>query len=538
MKKISLRFKLTAIFVSLLAFTLTLVYFLNSQFLDDFYYQNKTQNMVESYQIVGNMIADGSYSNEEIELEMTKIRDKYNIAMLYVDASNLESAKTSDQYHMATLYFGMNRLELVGNYASKAEKDNMVNKLKLYLFTSVLNDMEMYLQSESSENNVVYRDENVEIWETKETMTQSTHLESWGFFEDQTVYIMSTPLESIQESVSIANRMLLMVGSAVLFLAVLILFVITRQVTKPILDLAEISEKMSHLDFQKRYTGKEGDEVGILGNSINIMADRLQETIEELQEANEQLKKDIQEKVEIDEVRKEFLSNVSHELKTPIALIQGYAEGLQESVNDSPESRDFYCEVIMDEADKMNKMVRKLLTLNHLEFGQDVLDLTEFDIVALIQSVLGANAITLKQKEAQVHVEMPEFAVVVGDEFKIEEVVTNYLSNALNHLDYEREIEVCVTEIEDKIRVSIYNSGNPIPKEDLSKIWDKFYKVDKAHTREYGGSGIGLSIVKAIMESQGEAYGVRNCKNGVEFWFELSKVKTDEFQNGSKVDIP
>ena len=172
MKKISLRFKLTAIFVSLLAFTLTLVYFLNSQFLDDFYYQNKTQNMVESYQIVGNMIADGSYSNEEIELEMTKIRDKYNIAMLYVDASNLESAKTSDQYHMATLYFGMNRLELVGNYASKAEKDNMVNKLKLYLFTSVLNDMEMYLQSESSENNVVYRDENVEIWETKETMTQ------------------------------------------------------------------------------------------------------------------------------------------------------------------------------------------------------------------------------------------------------------------------------------------------------------------------------------------------------------------------------
>ncbi|MBQ7432634.1 MAG: HAMP domain-containing histidine kinase [Lachnospiraceae bacterium] len=504
MKKISLRLKLTVIFISLLAVTLALVYFLNSQFLDDFYYQNKTQSMVESYQTIQNMIVEGNYSSDEIELEMTKIRDKYNIAMLYLDADNLE---------------------LVGNYASRVEEKSMTQKLWQYMLGSAADDVTIYSQPNDFENQVVYNDEQIQILETKEAMTQNTYLESWGLFDEKIVYVMSTPLESIQESVSIANRLLLMVGSAVLLLAVIILLVITRQVTKPILDLAEISEKMSHLDFQKRYTGKERDEIGILGNSINTMADRLQETIEELQEANEQLKRDIQEKVEIDEVRKEFLSNVSHELKTPIALIQGYAEGLQESVNDSPESRDFYCEVIMDEADKMNKMVRKLLTLNHLEFGKDVLDLTEFDIVALVQSVLGANAITLKQKEAQVHVNMPEFAVVVGDEFKIEEVVTNYLSNALNHLDYEREIEVSVTETEDKVRVSVYNSGNPIPEEDLSKIWDKFYKVDKAHTREYGGSGIGLSIVKAIMESQGEAYGVENCKNGVEFWFELSKVE-------------
>lgn len=523
MKKISLRFKLAAIFVSLLALTLGLVFFLNSQFLDDFYYQNKTKSMVESYQVIQEMIRDGGYSQREIELEMTKIRDKYNIAMLYLDASDLEAIQVRDPYNMIRVYLNMDRLPLIGNYASKAEKDSMVNKMKVYL-VSVLNDMDVTVRPDLLEHEVVYRDEQIQIWETKETVTQNLHLESWGIFDDRMVYIMSTPLESIQESVSVANRMLLMVGSAVLLLAVLLLFVITRQVTKPILDLAEISEKMSHLEFQKRYTGRERDEIGILGNSINTMADRLQETIEELQEANEQLKKDIQEKIEIDELRKEFLSNVSHELKTPIALIQGYAEGLLESVNDSSESREFYCEVIMDEADKMNKMVRKLLTLNHLEFGQDVLDLTEFDAVALVQSVLGANAITLKQKEAKVQVELPEFAAVIGDEFKVEEVFTNYLSNALHHLEGKREIRIVIANRDTKVRVSVYNSGQPIPEEELEKIWDKFYKVDKARTREYGGSGIGLSIVKAIMDSLGEAYGVQNCKDGVEFWFELQKV--------------
>ena len=284
---------------------------------------------------------------------------------------------------------------------------------------------------------------------------------------------------------------------------------------------------MSHLDFQKRYNGKEQDEIGILGNSINTMADRLQMTIEELQNANEQLKQDIQEKVEIDEMRKEFLSNVSHELKTPIALIQGYAEGLQEAVNDNPESRDFYCEVIIDEADKMNKMVRKLLTLNHLEFGQDVLDMTEFDMVSLVQSVIDANAITMKQKEARLILNLPKLAVVTGDEFKTEEVITNFLSNALNHLSYDKMIEVAVIELNDKIRVSIYNTGDPIPEEDIGKIWEKFYKVDKARTRAYGGSGIGLSIVKAIMESMGEKYGVWNRPGGVEFWFELSKAEIE-----------
>jgi signal transduction histidine kinase len=220
-------------------------------------------------------------------------------------------------------------------------------------------------------------------------------------------------------------------------------------------------------------------------------------------------------------MRKEFLSNVTHELKTPIALIQGYAEGLKDNISEDAESREFYCDVIMDEASKMNKMVKKLLTLNQLEFGNDMVEIERFDIVALIRSVLENSDILLKQKEIRVQFDHAETVDVWADEYMMEEVVTNYLTNAIHHAENEKVIDIRVLREGDRVRVSVFNTGAPIPQEDIEKIWIKFYKVDKARTREYGGNGIGLSIVKAIMESHNKPYGVINHSNGVEFWFEL-----------------
>ena len=237
--------------------------------------------------------------------------------------------------------------------------------------------------------------------------------------------------------------------------------------------------------------------------------------------ANNELLKDIEKKDKIDEMRKEFLSNVSHELKTPIALIQGYAEGLKEGINSDEESREFYCDVIMDEANKMNIMVKKLLTLNQLEFGNDVVNMERFDIVALIKNYIASSDILLKQKEISVRMEDYESVYAWGDEFKVEEVFMNYFSNAINYAMGDKIIDVKIQRIEQKIRVSVFNTGNPIPQESIEHLWEKFYKVDQARTREYGGSGIGLSIVKAIMESMNQEYGVTNYENGVEFWFVL-----------------
>jgi signal transduction histidine kinase len=220
-------------------------------------------------------------------------------------------------------------------------------------------------------------------------------------------------------------------------------------------------------------------------------------------------------------MRKEFLSNVSHELKTPLALIQGYAEGLKEGVNESEESRNFYCDVIVDESDKMNRMVNKLLTLNQLEFGNEKVEMIRFDITELIRGVIASSALLAEQNEVKIVFRESEPAYVWGDEFKVEEVVTNFLSNAIHYAEGKKQIEIFYTTHDNLLRVSVFNTGNLIPEEELDKIWIKFYKVDKARTRAYGGSGIGLSIVKAIMDSFHRECGVINHTDGVEFWMEL-----------------
>ena len=301
----------------------------------------------------------------------------------------------------------------------------------------------------------------------------------------------------------------------------IVILVMTNRINRPISELTKLSEKMSDLDFDARYQSRAGNEIDVLGDNFNKMSRKLESTISELKSANNKLQKDIEDKIKIDEMRKEFLDNVSHELKTPIALIQGYAEGLNENISDDPESREFYCEVIMDEASKMNKLVKNLLTLNQLESGKDAPVMERFDIVSLIRGVLGSMHIMIEQKEATVIFEETEPVYVWADEFKIEEVVTNYTSNALNHLDGERKVEIKVLQEEDCVKVTVFNTGTPIPEEDIPNLWNKFYKVDKARTREYGGSGIGLSIVKAIIESMNQKYGVCNYDNGVEFWFTL-----------------
>lgn len=360
------------------------------------------------------------------------------------------------------------------------------------------------------------------IQKTKDALLKSDYIDMWGSLENGNLFIMRTALESIRESVALSNKFLGYVAFCALIISGFMVCIISEQISKPILKLANISKRMSNLDFDVKYEVTGNNEIAVLGEAVNHLSETLEKTISELKTANNELQNDIEKKDKIDEMRKDFIANVSHELKTPIALVQGYSEGLKECINDDPESREFYCDVIIDEANKMNRMVQKLLTLNQLEFGNDVITMERFDIVAMIHNILQSSDILIKQKEAKVRFGYTEPVYVWADEFKIEEVFTNYFTNALNHVDYEKIIDVKIQYVSEKlVRISVFNTGNIIPEEDIANIWDKFYKVDKARTREYGGSGVGLSIVKAIMNSLNQKYGVNNYDNGVEFWFEL-----------------
>lgn len=347
------------------------------------------------------------------------------------------------------------------------------------------------------------------------------YLDMWGMLDNNNVFLIRLPMAGISDSIQISNMFYLYTGMIVVAISILAIWFLSQRLTKPLEELTDISIRMSNLDFNAKYESGGEDEIGVLGQNFNKMSKELEQTISELKTANNELQKDIEKKERIDDMRKEFLSNVSHELKTPIALIQGYAEGLKECINDEAESRDFYCEVIIDEAAKMNNMVKKLLTLNQLEFGNDQISMECFDLTELVRGVVNSAQLLADQKDAQILFVQDTSVYVWGDEFKIEEVVTNYVSNAINHIDGERKIEIKMQRREGHIRLSVFNTGKPIPEEDIDKIWIKFYKADKARTREYGGSGIGLSIVKAIMESMNQKFGVKNYENGVEFWFEL-----------------
>ena len=390
------------------------------------------------------------------------------------------------------------------------DMDNLKQQLMGYL----LNQAQK--QSEVLETSDTYQ-----IGQSMDPMNQSEYIEMWGEFENGNKFLMRSPLESIKESAAISNRFLIQIGLTVLVICIFFVWFFSKKLTEPILELAALSNRMADLDFEAKYTSGGNNEIGMLGDNFNRMSARLEQTISELKSANNSLQKDIERKDKLESMRNEFLGNVSHELKTPIALIQGYAEGLKEDVNTDQESRDFYCDVIMDEAQKMNRMVQNLLALNQLEFGDEEIEFERFDLAEVIQGVLQNMEIISQQKDVNVIFRQKEPVYVWADEFKVEQVVRNYISNAFNHVSGDNVIEIKITKEGGKARTSVFNTGTPIPEEDIPHIWEKFYKVDKAHTREYGGNGIGLSIVKAIMESFRQKYGVTNYDNGVEFWMEL-----------------
>ena len=371
------------------------------------------------------------------------------------------------------------------------------------------------------------KEESYEMLIIKDRHLQQDYVDMWGVLDNGNLFLFRTPLEGIRESVELANRFLAYVGIGATIFSALIILVVSGKITEPVMELTHISEKMIQLDFDAKYTGKSKTEIALLGQNINELSETLETTISELKSANNELQRDIERKNKVDEMRIEFLSNVSHELKTPIALIQGYAEGLKEGISDDEESRNFYCDVIIDEAAKMNNMVKKLLTLNQLEFGNDTVSLERFDVTALIKNYLQSVELLCTQKGIKVQIEEYSPVYVWADEFMVEEVFGNYFSNAMNHVAFDKIIDVKLVQADGKVRISVFNTGLPIPEESVPHIWEKFYKVDKARTREYGGSGVGLSIVKAMMNSMNQEYGADNYDNGVAFWFELDMGKGD-----------
>lgn len=497
----SIRYQFALVFILLFASLILAIGVINTVFLQDYYIKNKQKALENSFSRFDELYKQkADVESEEYNIEFESICNNNNLSTVLVDSS-FNVIKSSVRYD---------------------------DKLASRLLSYILKDDPNYL-SDQKKNNTDQHEYSQELVNTHDyTISVSNdrrmgteYIELVGYLGSDYMIFMRTPLDSIRESVKQSNRFLIQIGLYALVFGTILILIITNRITKPILELAAISKRMAQLDFDVKYMGNQDNEIGYLGTHMNELSRTLEKTISELKTANNELKVDLEKRDKLDEMRSEFVSNVSHELKTPIAIIQGYAEGLKEDINDDAESREYYCDVIIDESAKMNKMVRNLLTLNQLEFGYDTANMERFDISVLVTNLVRQFKGLATDQGITITEDIPDSLYVWGEEFKVEEVLNNYLSNAFHHVSDNGNIEVSVEHIEDKCRVSVFNTGNIIPEEAIKHIWEKFYKVDKAHSREYGGSGVGLSIVKAIMDSFGQNYGVENTDMGVRFWFEL-----------------
>lgn len=372
---------------------------------------------------------------------------------------------------------------------------------------------------------IIYKKDKMIIMSIQENRNNKYLLLSAQIDNGYNVYI-KIQTQPIKETVKISNKLLIIIGTLMILISAVISSIIANKFTKPILELNKITKRMANLDFSQKYRISDTeDEINMLGRNINEMSDKLEITIKRLRTNNSKLEQNIEEKSKIDEMRKQFISDVSHELKTPIALIQGYAEGLIENVNNDEESRKFYAEVILDESNKMDEMVKRLLQLMKLEYQERKFEDKEFNLTELIKEEIRRQTVILQEKNIVVEFDDTKNIIVYADEEQIEQVINNYLTNAIKHVkekSNKKQIIIRTEEKEDKIRLYVYNTGEKIPEDYIKKIWGRFYKVDSSRNRLEGGTGIGLALVKAIMNNYHNKYGVKNYQDGVEFYCDIN----------------
>ncbi len=433
------------LFLTLCVAVLCIIFFLiilNSFALEKFYLYSKQKTLKDIYYQLNNYY-NGKDPELDLESELEKIEIQNNFDIRITDEDNMYIYNSNNNF-------------------SPIYKDNMGELV------------------ENTENFIIVRQ--------KDFRNGLTYVILSGKFDNGYHLHIGIPVTSIQDSVRISNHFLLLMAGFTIIISAILVSVISKKFTEPILELNKIATEMANLDFSHKYRIKDADdEIDNLGKSINTMSDTLEETIKQLRNTNIELEKDIEEKSKIDEMRKSFISDVSHELKTPIALIQGYSEGLLENVNSDEESRKFYAEVILDETNKMDRLVKQLLELMKLEYGKREFNNKTFNIVEVEQEVIRNSKVLLDEANVEVLLKTNKETLVFADDFFIEQVITNYLTNAIKNVkevNNGKEIYIENEISKDKVRIKVFNTGENIAKEDIENIWKRFYKADKSRNRE------------------------------------------------------
>ena len=322
--------------------------------------------------------------------------------------------------------------------------------------------------------------------------------------------VLTKPMKGIRESVVMANQFYVMAGAVALLFGSLFMFRFSNKVTKPIIEMSEVAQDISELKFGRKLRVKSDDELSILARSINTLSDKLEASIEGL-------KSDI-------EFQKSLSRNMSHELKTPIGVIKGYAEGILFGVADNPEMLEKYLKTITGECDRMDELVKEMLILSRLSAKDYALsDVTEFDSKSVVGDILERFESHIKNGGINFVVDCCHNIKITANYDLLLRAISNLISNAFKYCDENKYVRLDISE-GDQVEIRVFNTCTGIPKNEQSKIFDEFYKIDKSRSREGGGHGLGLSIVKSIAFLHKGNIEVHNTKGGVEFILTLPKT--------------
>ncbi|MBR1816557.1 MAG: HAMP domain-containing protein [Lachnospiraceae bacterium] len=484
--KISIRMKITLMVVIFTTFIVATSWVVCRVVIKNVFINNLKANMITTYKSCNRFFEDEDYPDETINDLYGKIKNPSDAIVLVLDfkSNKIYTNINNDGRMMESLY------RILDSVLASNEK--------------VKSDEAQYVINRNHDD-----------------VINSDYYDLIGTLDNGYMIIIRSPISEIDSVVHVVTNVFNYITVLLIVFCSFFVLLLSNIFSNPIKKLSHSARRMADLDFETKVPVYTKDEIGELGESMNEMSSKLEMTISQLKTANLELEKDIEDKQKLDEMRRDFLSYVSHELKTPIALIQGYAEGLKDDITDDPNELEYYYDVIIDEAKKMNSLVQKLINLNKIEYGELNINIERFELVGFINDILSSTKILADNIKANIVFEEEAPIYVWSDEFMIEEAFTNYLTNAIHYVVENGTIKVSIDKREDIVRVCVYNQGEQIPEEDLDKLFLKFYKVDKARSREYGGSGIGLSIVAATMEALGNDYGVYNVDDGVVFYFDL-----------------
>lgn len=479
MKDISLKKQIVFAFLVILISIIGIDIIANNYLLDNFYLKNKQKNIINVAQEI-----DQNTSNlfdDEFLRGLERTCHIQNLSLLVVDEETTP-----------VLYF-----------YSKEEETETKTRLNMYI-------------AETNRSDRVF--DNV-----KNETLGINYIEVCGKLSNGYFYLIKTPIESIKESSALSIRFLLYITAILLPVSIVIMLIVVENITQPLKKLTKVSTKISSLDFSEKVCIEGSTEIVELGKNFNKMSDELEKNIGELKTANAKLQDDLVKKQQLEKMKNDFMSSVSHELKTPIAIISGYAESLADNIVDEPEDIKFYSETIYDEAQKLSDMVQQILTINKMEFHEAEINIQRINIYNVIEEIVAPMQKIISDKNLDFQININKNQTVWTDESLIKQIVSNYITNAIDHVNVNGKVTVDLEEYDNKYKLKVFNTGSNIADEYKDMIWEKFFKIDKSRHREFGGTGLGLSLVSTFAKVLNQEYGFQNLRNGIVFYITCDK---------------